>query len=409
LESNRARRRLRHAGVVARRVTLDRRKRRSGLVVSDLQSTQPRSLPRVKPYFGHCADWVYADPMYRALSSGERFVLHIVVGQCDQTLPDQSRRGCWGGGRLWALAGGSEATFRRHISKLEQYGFIVKVSQGGGFNKANEYATPGVRGALDDLAVGEDERFRRRRKTIAKRDGQPSQNAMQARGETQRTASQNSIQSSSKILDHSSRDREDKGTPQFDLGRHSISSNEEHAAGSDDDQPQQNEPDSLDQSPCVMSIAAARQAIQSVRGPGDSELAAPIAEEIVLHPRMREQLPVWIQGAAKAMNPPGYLNRCYQTALRASNRQAASDRSEARKVRATERIETQHDADSFVGQMTDQEIENCCGQVAVSDDPWAFEFTGLQAKHVRLVGPVGAQRRLAIYRLCAKDDSDQSP
>lgn len=114
-----------------------------------------------KPFFKHLPDWMYDDPQYVALGAGPRLLLHLISGQCDQHVDSGSRRGCKAVSLLKETSGiKSKSAFTNNMNKLRDAGFVVKVGQGAGRGNANEYAVPGVRGALDHLDVGDDDRFK---------------------------------------------------------------------------------------------------------------------------------------------------------------------------------------------------------------------------------------------------------
>ena len=134
----------------------------------------------VRPYFGHLPDWIYVHPAYAGgaqcvedrLTNGDRWVLHILAGQCGTKVDDNgSIRGCWCGGRLLTRTHCPHSTFWRTLKKLYQLGFVVKMTQGGGYEKANELGIPGQADALDALSAPDDPRYRKPRRTVHDRDG----------------------------------------------------------------------------------------------------------------------------------------------------------------------------------------------------------------------------------------------
>lgn len=149
-----------------------------------------------KPFFRSLPEWVYDDPEYESLSAGEAWFLHLVAGQCDETMPDKSMRGCRVGQRLLDTAKVDRATTYRYLKRFRKLGFVVKLGQGGGRTRgggglANEYAIPSKPGALDHIDVGDDPAFKTRKRsqratvekpgppadTVAPCEGKPSQPA----------------------------------------------------------------------------------------------------------------------------------------------------------------------------------------------------------------------------------------
>lgn len=134
----------------------------------------------VRPYFGHLPDWIYVNPAYTSreqcvedrLTNNDRWVLHIIAGQCGTKVDDNgSTRGCWCGERLLQRTHCFRSTFWDTMKKLHRLGFVVKLTQGGGHGKANELGIPGQAGALNALSMPEDPRYRKPRRTVQNPDG----------------------------------------------------------------------------------------------------------------------------------------------------------------------------------------------------------------------------------------------
>ncbi|MEM6506042.1 MAG: hypothetical protein AAF711_11400 [Planctomycetota bacterium] len=149
-----------------------------------------------KPFFRSLFEWIYDAPEYDALSAGEAWFLHLVAGQCDETLPDKSMRGCRVGNRLLETAKVDRATAYRYLKRFRDHGFVVKLGQGGGRSLgggglANEYGIPVRHGALDSIRVKDDPKFKTRKRsqtatvkrpsdspdTVAACNGKPSHSA----------------------------------------------------------------------------------------------------------------------------------------------------------------------------------------------------------------------------------------
>ena len=125
-----------------------------------------------RPFFRHLPRWIYQSSAYEELNPGERWCLHMIASRCEQVVDDiGSRRGCFVGEPLCRVIGCPPRTFRRMLHEMRRVGLVVKVGQGGGRGLGNELAIPGTRGALDNLDVGDDDRFVRPKKTRPKRPG----------------------------------------------------------------------------------------------------------------------------------------------------------------------------------------------------------------------------------------------
>lgn len=117
-----------------------------------------RSSPR--PYFKMLPGWIYESAEYEKLGAAERWLLHLMSGQADDKLDGGSRVGCrMSEDNIVSKCGMSIRTFKRYLPSLEDPGFVVKVGQGGGSRRANEYGIPDSPGALDHKKLFTDERF----------------------------------------------------------------------------------------------------------------------------------------------------------------------------------------------------------------------------------------------------------
>ncbi|MCH8823737.1 MAG: hypothetical protein IH984_09545 [Planctomycetes bacterium] len=105
--------------------------------------------------------WIPSDPNYQSLSSGERHALQQLANLCDSPRDGcDALLGCVGGERLQDQCGCSRSTLRRHINKLMEYHFAVKLSNGGGWC-ANTYGVPSFRGQLDKFEAKKSDKARR--------------------------------------------------------------------------------------------------------------------------------------------------------------------------------------------------------------------------------------------------------
>lgn len=121
-----------------------------------------------RQWHNHLPGWIVSHPNYAELPQGPRRTLQTIADSCDSPDSAGSLRAAVGGQRLAIRAGCSVRTLFRHILRLEGPGFIVCVALGLVFDGRmfpNQYAVPGVHGALDSV------RWRRRVQIM--RDGKP--------------------------------------------------------------------------------------------------------------------------------------------------------------------------------------------------------------------------------------------
>ncbi len=122
-------------------------------------------MSKARPFFKTLPAWIYDSAEYAGFNAGQILFLHLIAGKCDQTLADQSTRGCRVGGRLIQTSGINRASAFRYLALYRKLGFVVKVGQGGGKTEggsglANEYGVPAKPGSLDHLKIGDDQRYK---------------------------------------------------------------------------------------------------------------------------------------------------------------------------------------------------------------------------------------------------------
>lgn len=134
-----------------------------------------------RPFFRVLPQWIYDSEVYAVLSAPEAWLLHLLAGQADEDIGGGSRRGCRFGAKCIRTSKLSESSVRKYLSRFERVGFIVKVGQGGGFSRANEYAIPGKPGELDHLRVEDDPRYKtaktqreKQGSTLREKQGKPA-------------------------------------------------------------------------------------------------------------------------------------------------------------------------------------------------------------------------------------------
>lgn len=93
-------------------------------------------------WHNHLPSWIRSDPPYQQLAGQVRHTLQTIADKCDPPDERGDLIGAFGGSSLLRSCGVSRATLFRHIARLMDDGYLLKIPGDG---KSNRYAVPGDR------------------------------------------------------------------------------------------------------------------------------------------------------------------------------------------------------------------------------------------------------------------------